>query len=519
LRARLLWAFLVPLTVVLVLVAAVATLALRHELVSQVDSQLEPAVTRSTGYGPGWDGDGDHGAPPPGLGVRGQSAGTLNALVIDGTTQLAGYLRDDGTYGQITVGEGDVLAAVPLDSATHTVDLGSRLGSYRVVAVEQPDGDKLVIGLPLSRVYAALGNLLVVEVLAGLAGLLAAAIAGVLVIRRTLRPLTRVADTATRVSELPLSVGEVALHERVPAEDADTHTEVGRVGTALNRLLDHVETALAARQASETQVRQFVADASHELRTPLASIRGYTELVRRQARDGRTDPDDVAHALRRVESEAVRMSGLVDDLLLLARLDAGRDLELDDVDLTALVVDAVGDAHVAGPRHGWRIDVPPAAVLVHGDGARLHQVLANLLANVRTHTPEGTTATVRLRAADGAAVLQVEDDGPGIPPALVSHVFERFARGDASRNRAQGSTGLGLAIVDAVVTAHGGSVTVTSEPGRTVFTVRIPGARVEHDAETYADTFTDAFTDAHTGADAQHAEVELLQDARSARGH
>jgi two-component system OmpR family sensor kinase len=380
---------------------------------------------------------------------------------------------------------------VPADGEPHTVDLGSRLDSYRAVAVPSPTGLTQVIGLPLGRVYAAVDRLLVVEVAAGLAGLLAAAIAGVLVISRTLRPLNRVAATATRVSELPLSSGEVALPERVPAEDTDTRTEVGRVGAALNRLLDHVEGSLAARQASETQVRQFVADASHELRTPLASIRGYTELVRRQARDGRTDPGDVAHALRRVESEALRMSVLVDDLLLLARLDAGRDLEVDEVDLTALVVDTVGDAHVAGPHHGWRVDVPPAAVLVPGDGARLHQVLANLLANVRTHTPEGTTATVRLRAAeDGAAVLQVEDDGPGIPPALVEHVFERFARGDASRNRAQGSTGLGLAIVDAVVTAHGGTVGVSSEPGRTVFTVRLPHARLEADTETEVDAGT-----------------------------
>jgi two-component system OmpR family sensor kinase len=456
---------------------------LRQQLVGQVDGQLTGAVARTNGYGHGWDGDGDRGAPPPALGARGQGAGTVVAYVADGTAQQGGFLREDGTLGRITVAEGAVLADVPTDGQTHTVDLGSRLGSYRVAAVSLPYGVTSVTGLPLSRVYDALTRLAVVEGLAGLAGLLVAAGAGALVIRRTLRPLNRVAGTATRVSELPLASGEVALPERVPAEDTDTRTEVGQVGAALNRLLDHVESSLAARQASETQVRQFVADASHELRTPLASIRGYTELVRRQARDGRTDPDDVAHALRRVESEALRMSGLVDDLLLLARLDAGRDLEIGDVDLTALVVDTVGDAHVAGPRHGWRVDVPPAGVVVHGDGARLHQVLANLLANVRTHTPEGTTATVRLRVAEGAAVLQVEDDGPGIPPALVEHVFERFARGDASRNRAQGSTGLGLAIVDAVVTAHGGTVGVTSEPGRTVFTVRLPGARVEEEAD------------------------------------
>ena len=177
------------------------------------------------------------------------------------------------------------------------------------------------------------------------------------------------------------------------------------------------------------------------------------------------------------------MTSLVDDLLLLARLDAGRDLEIGEVDLTAVVVDAVSDAHVAGPAHRWRFDVPPVAVLVPGDSARLHQVLANLLTNVRTHTPEGTTAEVRLRVDGSTAVLEVADDGPGIPAALQRHVFERFARGDASRSRAAGSTGLGLAIVAAVVAAHDGTVGVASRPGRTVFTVRLPGATLG-EAET-----------------------------------
>jgi two-component system OmpR family sensor kinase len=258
------------------------------------------------------------------------------------------------------------------------------------------------------------------------------------------------------------------------------------VGAALNRLLDSVETGIAARQASETRLRRFVADAGHELRTPVTSIRGYTELVRR--RGGL--PGEVDASLRRVEAEAVRMSGLVEDLLLLARLDAGRELVCDDVDLTALVLDVVSDAHAAGPAHRWRVDLPAAAVLGRGDAVRLHQVLANLLANVRTHTPPGTTATTRLRAERGCAVLQVADDGPGIPADLQAGVFERFARGDSSRSRTSGSTGLGLAIVAAVVTGHGGTVAVDSRPGRTVFTVRLPGATVAEpgdDAERDAD--------------------------------
>jgi two-component system OmpR family sensor kinase len=298
-----------------------------------------------------------------------------------------------------------------------------------------------------------------------------AGLAGVVIIRRTLRPLDRVAATATRVSELELDRGEVDLAQRVPEAFTDVRTEVGQVGAALNRMLDHVGNALEARHASETQVRQFVADASHELRTPLAAIRGYAELSRRSRQPV---PAEIGHVLNRVESEAKRMTLLVEDLLLLARLDAGRPLAHDPVDLTMLVVDAVSDAHAAGPGHHWQLDLPEEPVTVSGDGARLHQVLANLLANARTHTPEGTSVTVSVGATGDAAVLKVTDEGPGIPAELQPHIFERFARGDSSRSRAAGSTGLGLSIVSAVVSAHGGSVSVQSAPGRTIFTVLLP---------------------------------------------
>lgn len=308
------------------------------------------------------------------------------------------------------------------------------------------------------------------------AGLVVAGATGALLVRRTLRPLRRVAATATRVSELPLDRGEVTLPVRVPGADTDTRTEVGQVGSALNRMLGHVAAALAARQASETRVRQFVADASHELRTPLAAIRGYAEVARR----GRNQvPPDVAHALRRVESESTRMTGLVEDLLLLARLDSGRPLAVAPVDLSALVVDAVSDAHVAGPEHRWQLDLPEQQIAVPGDAARLHQVVANLLTNARVHTPAGTTVTTNLAVESDAAVLRVADDGPGIPVELQPEVFERFARADSSRSRSQGSTGLGLAIVAAVVDAHHGTVSVRSRPGRTVFTVRLPNSTAE----------------------------------------
>jgi two-component system OmpR family sensor kinase len=229
-------------------------------------------------------------------------------------------------------------------------------------------------------------------------------------------------------------------------------------------------------------MRQFVADASHELRTPLAAIRGYAELTRRSHVQV---PPDIAHSMSRIESEAARMTTLVEDLLLLARLDAGRPLEATDVDLTALVVDAVSDAHVAGPDHRWQLELTDEPVTVPGDAQRLQQILANLLSNGRVHTPPGTTVTTSLaRSPAGQAVLTIIDNGPGIARDLLPTVFERFARGDSSRSRAAGSTGLGMAIVSAVVIAHHGTVEVTSRPGRTEFEVRLPGAQPVHSATT-----------------------------------
>ena len=215
----------------------------------------------------------------------------------------------------------------------------------------------------------------------------------------------------------------------------------------------------------------FVADASHELRTPLASIRGYAELPRR---GGAELPDDVRHSLTRIGSEGQGMTGLVEDLPLPARLDEGRELETTPVDLSRTIVDAVSDAHAAGPDHEWHIDIPEEPIEVPGDSARLHQVVVNLLANARVHTPAGSRVDVALKTANGVAVLTVTDNGPGILEADIPVLFERFTRGDASRTRATGSTGLGLAIVAAVVAAHQGFVTVTSTPGHTEFRVSLP---------------------------------------------
>ncbi|NXY94869.1 HAMP domain-containing histidine kinase [Streptomyces sp. BR123] len=477
LRARLVASAVLLIAVVGAAIGTVTTLALREYLVKKVDQQLRVSVDMANLRGPGGGkpAAGNSlcfvaapGTPLEAVGIRITADGT-----VTGCRLVA--LGGPGYDQRLTRAQSDALTGAARKAAggarTAPADLElPGLGTYRVLA--SPDGS-LALGYPLTEVDSTVSTLIAVEVCVTVAGLIAASLAGQALVGVALRPLRRVAATATRVSELPLHSGEPALHERVPEAEADPRTEVGQVGAALNRMLGHVSSALTARQQSEMRVRQFVADASHELRTPLASIRGYAELTRR----GREESGpDTRHALGRIESEATRMTGLVEDLLLLARLDAGRPLSLADTDLAPLVVDAVSDARAAGPGHHWRLDLPAEPAPVRADTARLQQVLVNLLANARTHTPPGTTVTARVSRETSTVRLSITDDGPGIPPALLPHVFERFARGDASRSRAAGSTGLGLAIVEAVVAAHGGHVGVQSEPGRTCFEVRLPVA-------------------------------------------
>ena len=486
LRARLLAGQIALLAVVCLGIAAVTEGALHRYLVGELDSQLLQITQRSSMME-------RRPPPPPPLGATktppppipatrggpgpefldapGQPAGMVAAIVSEGTTTKAGALDRGGDRAAVTPEAARQLAAAAGARRPITVDLDG-LGRYRVAATPgRKPGNTVVIGLSLHAVQRTLRRVALIFAVVIALALAVAALAGILVIRRALAPLDRVAATAGSVADLPLDRGEVALPMRVSDADANPHTEVGRLGLAVNRMLDHISAALSTRQASEIRVRQFVADASHELRTPLAAIRGYTELAQRKRAEV---PADVAHAMSRVESEAHRMTHLVEDLLLLARLDSGRPLDRQPVDLARLCADAVSDAHAAGPDHQWNLEVPAEPVLVPGDDARLHQVVANLLANARVHTPAGSTVTLSLDVEADAAMLLVRDDGPGIPADLQAEVFERFARADSSRSHKDGSTGLGLAIVSAVVRAHHGSISVSSVPGRTEFRVRLP---------------------------------------------
>ncbi|WP_400995335.1 sensor histidine kinase [Agromyces sp. GXQ0307] len=466
-----------------VIVGVISTAVLHGQLIARVDGQLHQATERAARA---VDGDEPNEQfPRPDLDAEellrlpGQPVGTIVALVTSEQGRVVAAtasIDEDGDIVQLSTEAQAALASVPTDREPVTIDLDA-LGDYRAVGVPFVEDYGYVVAFPLADVNATTTQLAVTIAIVALAATAAALALGAVIVGRALRPLDRVTETATLVSELPLARGDVELPDEVPVDDE--RTEVGRLATSFNRMLGHVAASLSAREQSERKVRRFVADASHELRTPLASIRGYSELTRLH---GGELPPDVVHALGRIESESLRMTELVEDLLLLARLDEGREVRREPVELTRLVIDAVGDAQVAAPDHEWRVEVPDDEVTVTGDASRLHQVVANLLANARVHTPEGTEVVVRVARVPAATAassparvrVTVTDDGPGIDPAVRASLFERFARGDASRSRRAGSTGLGLAIVRAVVQAHRGTVDVESEPGRTEFTVELP---------------------------------------------
>jgi two-component system, OmpR family, sensor kinase len=476
LRGRLVAGLLGLLALACATVGTVTYVHLHTVLITGLNADLEAAQQRFVhcveGAGQG------SGPPPPGLQPEGASgcaqqeeADTISAEFSTGGTLLGHYIASaDRCF--LSSSDLALLTSLTRTSVQQTrtpqrVEL-SRYGSYQILISRTAD-DIVVTGMPLKPIDSTMREVATAEIAIFAAALLLTGVLGTAWVRTSLRPLRRVAATATRVTQLPLASGEVSLPERVPV--ADPRTEVGQVGAAFNRMLGHVESALARRAASEGRLRTFAADASHELRTPLAAIRGYAELARRSLGPL---PPGIAHALARVESESARMSMLVEELLLLAQLDAGRPLGSEPVDLTRLAIDVSSDARAAAPGHRWRLELPGKPVWVRGDEQRLHQVLANLVSNAARHTPAGTVVDVAVSAHAGHATVSVTDNGPGIPPELQASVFERFVRGDTSRSRAAGSTGLGLAIVHAVAVAHNGRADVTSSPGETRFTIVLP---------------------------------------------
>jgi two-component system OmpR family sensor kinase len=461
LRTRLVAVLVACLLVSCAAVAVATSLALRHFLLDRLDEQLAAAGGR---YATILEHPSDHDADNSAFGsVVGQPAGTLGARVLNGTVTAFGVVDEPGVTAPAATRA--QLARLTAPTAPRTLHLDT-LGEYRVIATAGQDGDVLITGLPATPVEETVRHALEIEAVVFAAALLISGAAAALFVRLSLRPLTRVARTALQVSKLPLATGEVSIPDRV--DDPAPGTEVGQVAEAFNHMLEHIEAALSERHAGEKELRRFVADASHELRTPVAVVRSHAEYAQRTGGD---QSDAVTGALERIVAESDRMGVLVDNLLLLARLDAGRPLGREPVDLTRVTLDAARDAQIAGSTHEWRLELPDEPVTVTGDDYALHQALANLLANARTHTPPGTTVTVRLEA-DGTrgVMLSVADDGPGIAPELQPRVFERLVHGSA----AHGGSGLGLSIVAAIVAAHGGTIRLDSTPGRTVFEVDLP---------------------------------------------
>ena len=403
--------------------------------------------------------------------------GPMNTPTVPDLPQLTFEQAKATGPAPFTVGS-TKFSGTPAEAGQATIATNTK---WRVVVVpamitkpDQDEGQKgsIALALPLTGVSAAVQQLRVLIVLFGLLMTGICALLGWLAIRGAFRPLTEVEETAAAIAAGDLS-------RRVPEHPAST--EVGRLTSSLNGMLAQIESAFRSREASEQRTRRFAADASHELRTPLASIRGFAELYRQGAV---REPQDVARTMSRIEDESRRMGALVEDLLLLARLDEQRPARTDPVDLAVLAGDATHDARGLAPDRRVRLEGltghGPASAVVIGDENRLRQVVANLVANAARHTPAGTPIEVAVGAEGNRAILEVRDHGPGLPPEHAAKIFERFYRIDASRARSQGGgTGLGLSIVTAVVTAHGGRVGVAPTPGGgATFRVELPLATV-----------------------------------------
>jgi two-component system OmpR family sensor kinase len=467
LRARLL------ITTVLVaaaglLVADAATYRfLSSSLIQRIDEQLVSArvpAARALSVEATFGGQGP--PAPPELFPSGTYAASLDGSGITVSSKFLGF-------AETTAAPPALPAALPGSTsagqdAQRTFTVGAAGGGsprYRVLATALgPGKGTLIVAIPLTEVGATLHRLLFIEGTVSAIVLALLAALSLWLVRLGLRPLAGIGETAGAIAAGDLT-------RRV--EPANERTEVGRLGLALNSMLARIEAAFEERRASEERLRRFVADASHELRTPLTSIRGYSELFRRGAD---SHPEDLAKSMERIEAEASRMGVLVDDLLLLARLDQGRPLEREPLDFARVVADAVESARMVEPDRPIALESRGSA-LVLGDEGRLRQVVDNLLDNVRAHTPAGSAVHVKVGRDDGVVVLSVVDEGPGLASEVAARAFERFYRGDPARSRTKGGAGLGLSIVSAVVEAHGGKVRVASSEGAgATLEVRLPAA-------------------------------------------
>jgi two-component system OmpR family sensor kinase len=463
LRIRLVAAVVALVAVGLAVSAVVATTSLRSYLMQRTDNQL---LAAQAGPNPCAGLDGGPGGFRRGPDFQSQ----FYVSVYSETGSLLCSTNAYNTDAAPAVGTLTAVRVAQLSAHPFTVGSVDNGPSWRVVVHVEPDGDLRVIAASLTDLDHTVTRLVELETVIGLAVLALLAGAGYVVIRRSLKPLIDVEHTAVAIAGGDLS-------RRVP--DLDPRTEVGRLTRALNAMLGQIEHAFArqreseqAARASEDRMRRFVADASHELRTPLTSIRGFAELYRQGAV---REPREVTRLLRRVEDEATRMGLLVDDLLLLARLDQERPLTFAPVDLLTVVGDVVHDARAVAPDRAIELLVDDGPPIVFGDERRLHQVVQNLVMNALRHTPSDTGVQVRLAGVAGRAVVSVIDHGPGLDPQARDRVFERFYRVDSSRTRDAGGSGLGLSIVAALVAAHGGRVAVEDTPGGgATFVVELP---------------------------------------------
>jgi two-component system OmpR family sensor kinase len=494
LRTRLLAGVLVLAAAGLVLVGVVTYAEQRSFLQGRVDQEARSAVgalsqaldragfrPQESGFAPGVgeEGPGPRGAPGGGGPPVNLPPGTYGER-RDATGAVLGHLLIKYSPTESTPAAPAIPDSVPLGHLFTVGSLGSSGLKYRVYARHDPeDSGVTVAAVPMREVQATLDRLRLVEALVILGVLLALGLTAFFVIRLGLRPLDRIERTA----------GEIAagrLSRRV--SPANRRTEVGRLGLALNAMLERLERAFSQRKASEERLRQFLADASHELRTPLASIRGYAELFRIGA--ART-PAETENAMRRIEEEATRMGVLVEDLLTLARLDETREPVREPLDIAQLARDAVTDARAMAPERVVTISTPDSA-LVAGDVHQLRQVLANLLRNALVHTPADTAIEVTVRTGSAAVAVTVRDHGPGLPPGDPERLFERFWRSQVGRERGRAGAGLGLAIVREIVVAHDGSIRArNADGGGAEFTLELP-APADSDQDDAARAATSA---------------------------